>query len=199
MAAYRSSLVAIMLAGILMAAGGCNVLVSEHPIGEPVTASSKLNLDGLWQHGKHTVAVKQLEDGTLHVASLQWADGEFQMEQYRFLLTEHDDAYYLNHQHTDDNTQRTGYSFSRLVLDQQDDALLLIPANVRHFADAIEAGELAGEVLEHDQGNTITAHVQADKPAIDAYIDSDRLGEQFQPHRTTVVRRVGDLPAPPSN
>jgi hypothetical protein len=70
-----------------------------------------------------------------------------------------------------------------------DDVVVLAPV-VEVFAEAVEAGKLAGEV-KSGQGTTV--HLTGEEAAIRAFLAPSRVGEQFHVDSPVVARRLTRL------
>lgn len=175
---------------------GCiDIVVTPHLLGEPTGPSPELDLTGVWRVEGEVWHLMHVEEGTVHIARPNWEDDQFQLQQHHFVLTQSRDAYYFNvHEETSKNEQGKRYLFLRAIVDDDQTLRLLLPDG-EHFETAIREDELQGD---SDVGEWLgrpsrRIHIDADAETLEAFVDPDRLDEQFHSDREITLRRLVDL------
>ncbi len=215
----------MMLAGsvlLLTCAAGCESVVTTEPFGEPVRDADELRerLAGSWVVGDEVLHLRIEDNGELHGAALATTDDGFTMHEWRAVIHDHDDQWYLflTTDEVDDDTDDKHFDFLRVSFASPDTMLFMLP-DVRTFREAVEADRLAGEIQERQfDPDQVDEHGEAvdeaigtdgqtsgrsvrrravqrtivltDRPSLESFINSEEVGRQFHVDTPIVLRRL---------
>ncbi len=190
----RASTMVLCVACLVLAAAmtGCDAVIVSQPIGEPVDAETARSFEGVWAFSgvdadtDKFYFVKSLADGRLRLAWVEDVEDGFKVTQTTAVVTRHGDAYLLHFQDPDPNESRWMIVRVAATPEGGDHAVLFFPVT-DVFAEAVTAGELAGEV-KSGQGTTV--HLTGDETAIRAFLDPAKVGQQFHIDTPLVARRL---------
>ena len=200
----------LLLAALLICLlPGCKSIITEQYIGEPIAAQDAQELQGVWKMEKDVIHVKLIENGMLVAAGVEWKNDKFEVNEIRLLITEHGDARFLfavnvddDDEHADDDGDDEGegkdddadndeqeWLICGMVIRSDNDVFVLAGPKFDRFKEALEAGDIKGELEEN--GNTL--EIESDKAALDALFTEDNLHEFFDMSKPMVITRIGDL------
>jgi len=197
----------LLLAAICLT--GCSSVSTTHLLGEPIDDSTAEEFDGVWKAGDTLFMARHLGGGEFRVATSKWNELEkkFEFEQNRLFVRSLGKAMIMQLPEGDEDSGDGGeekavqYSLARAILTETDE-LILIPADARRFAPAVQNGELKGEafgagagegVEGFAQGSATTVHLTGAKEEIDAFLTADRLLLFFNIEDGGVLRRVEEV------
>ncbi len=198
------------LAFVLFTLPGCKTIVSDHLIGVPIAAEDAQMYEGVWQMDDGIFHVKHTEGANLVMASLEWSDGEFEVNKMDMVITSLGDARFLQivmDEDEDDGGEADDddadddedggdelddaakpWVIFGLITGSEEQAIVISAPNFDRFVQALEADSIEGEV--DDDGNTL--HIHGDKGTLDALIDLERLHELFNLQEPVVITRIAD-------
>ncbi|GAB4108109.1 MAG: hypothetical protein Kow00105_14190 [Phycisphaeraceae bacterium] len=181
---------------------GCKSVVSDHLIGEPLAAEDVQEFEGIWLMGEKVLHVGHLKDNILIAGSMEWEEGEFEIEQHTLVLTTKDDAVFLqmvpekeDGEARDDNIETeddhqpwvlVGRLASPVSID--DRLLVIYLPEFDQFEKCLNGGQITGEL--EDEGKTL--HIQGDKASLDELVSGDNLKILFHIDHPLVLQRYED-------
>ncbi len=174
---------------IPLALTSCDSVTSTQRVGEPST-NEELNasLDGAWLAAPEEVLfVKHVKDGELRIAGVEWKDDHFELKEFTGYVTIEQDVPYVNVVSLESDKDKPEYSFLRLAQTHGEDIVVYRP-NAATFAKAVEEKKLPGTVKKEQYSTSVK--LSADKDAMDAFIDPEKVGQQFEIDTPIVLRRV---------
>jgi hypothetical protein len=185
----------------------CKSVVSDHLIGERLESEQAQAYEGVWRTNNAVVHIKNVGDGELIVAGLEWKDGAFKLNELRVVVTRHQDANFVQ-MIADDDEEGNGADDTAdadasedtepgdepwlvlgLLSSPNEDTLVLNSPRFDRFKQAVQADQLEGQI----EGDGNTVWIRGDKAALDGFVQPDRLHELFQLDDPGVLIRVGDL------
>jgi hypothetical protein len=172
----------MLLSGlVLITATGCNTVTLTKPLGKPLSAEFEQSLSGVWltvpdkaAQDRSAVYIKRSKPGMLVVGMMEW---DAQTEQYvchnmETIATEVAGVKLLNtrdkeHQEAAD-ARYTLWRFEQPAPDQ----LEVYIVDAEPFRAAIEAGQLQGEIVRHEDKFGKTFEVQCEPDALAKYLET---------------------------
>ncbi|NLX21087.1 MAG: hypothetical protein GXY55_05355 [Phycisphaerae bacterium] len=180
----------LLLVPLLLAS--CDSVISTVPLGTPSQdAAVNKSLDGVWLGGDGQVLyIKHVNDGELRIAGVEWKDGRFQLSELAAYLTIEQDVRYVNLVDPESDKEKPKYLLARLAPTTGDD-LVVYPPQAAAFAEAVNERRLSGTVTKHKHSTAV--ELTADKDRLDAFVDPEQVGRQFQIDTPVVLRRIGKV------
>ncbi|MFN0197867.1 MAG: hypothetical protein ACKVT0_14070 [Planctomycetaceae bacterium] len=168
-------------------AGGCNIVSTTTPFGDPASEAELENLQGTWiNDDQESAQVHVAENGELVLGSLQWDDDlkRFRAENLTLKATQVGDIKLLFATNIDEAAQRA-YVFGRYELD--DDGTLRVHTSIPdRFADAVNAGDLKGTVVKKEK--SVSVDLTDSSAAIRDYLAAEGPEEFFNPDVSITVK-----------
>lgn len=176
-----------LLVALLIAAAGCSEVTSTEKLGEARIANDggKVKFDGVWVAREGAFVMKSLPNGELRLATVDWLDGHFKVQEHTAFLTENQGVLYVNLSRTDSNHESRYYVFCAM-LRHDDKSLILLPPRADGFRTAIERSLLKGRI---NDGNIA---IQSSKKELDAVVTAARFAELFDLQKPLVLHRAAN-------
>lgn len=183
------SLRAALIGLLLLALPGCSFVTSSEILGEPTTDKmiTDLALDGAWSIDDGVLFVQRISGHELKVASVDWEEGRFEMQEATVLFTTDDEVTYVVLLNPDTPEGKPEFLFCRVLM-ATESTIVIIPANPDTFQKAVEDGALAGNV-KREQYSTIT-QLTATTEDLNRFVDPKKVGEQFDLDLPIVLKRL---------
>lgn len=202
----------ICLFTVLTVLGGCTYVVAKHPVGKQVTSSktfSDMSMTGIWmlqtgpnEHGSlaklpNIIFVKRNKH-QLQVASVKWANGKFELQESKMLLTQAGkDVYYLNLPYQSSmlgsNTKKKhnneGYLFAR-VLARSGDMLILLRPERTYFKTMVKAGTIKGDFTKNIIQNDDLIYLDMSRSELADLLQPSKISVQFDITRPIVYKKL---------
>jgi hypothetical protein len=174
----RSALAAVGV--VVCLAAGCSTVKMEKPLPHESVPVDKELFEGTWQIDESALVAHFADDGTLHVAGINWKDGQFVLNQMRCYVTVVADQKYLSLGYKDDGEEKESFQFCRYRFSPEGHLILQLP-DVDAVASAVEAGKLEGTVKKEQHSTTVSltsppeAVLQYVKETPDVFVKDEKL------------------------
>ncbi len=194
-----STRAAIGLTLFLACAPACSVVQTTFLVGDPITEDLSEAIDGVWAASeKEVYHVKFAGGGRVDIAKVKWSDDGFEVEQANAWMTSLNDVNYLLLQDPDgpdaddedvggDESPPNVYMLTRYVF-AQDDSIVLYAPQHEVFSQAVEDGQLEGEIESAEYSKNVT--IRGDRAALEAFLTAEDFAKQFHVDKPIVLRRI---------
>jgi hypothetical protein len=167
---------------------GCSSVKSTALLGEPLDAERTKAFEGVWLAPEgEPLVVKHVGQNELRVATVDWDEDQFKIEQAAVFLGEDEERLYANLVELDELEEAPNYAIAAVIA-ADDDYLLLVGPNVDAFEKAIAAGALAGTVER--QQYTTEVQLTSSAEQLNKFVDPALAGSQFELDAPLVLHRV---------
>jgi hypothetical protein len=136
---------------------GCQPVLTDHPIGVPVTEDLSRAFDGTWQtaDGEYIFYVKARANGVLSVSGLEWKADRYVVRDTTCYVTKVGEWMYLNVPLPPDSAGKTWYLFAPFLMSEEKRLLTAFLPRNEYFRDAVKAGTIAGKSADDALGYTL--------------------------------------------
>ncbi len=168
-------------------AGGCHVVSTTTPFGDPAPEAELEKLQGTWiNDDQESAQVHVAENGELVLGSLQWDDDlkRFRAENLTLKATQVGDIKLLFATNIEEATKRE-FIFGRYEFDEEG-KLQVHTAIIERFAEAVSAGDLKGTVTRKDR--TVSVQLTDTSDAVRDYLIGQGAGDYFEPEAAFTVK-----------
>ena len=185
-----TQLMVVLLLGLV--AGGCSTVTSTERLGVPATDEAIKELNGVWLGNNEIIVyVQPLTEGELRIAGVEWDGERFKLQEMTAFLATDQGVAYINLVNPEAPAGREEFMFLRMASIDGRRMLVLYPPNADTFEKAVSDEQIPGAVKNEQFSKTV--QLRPGKGELDAFIEPDKAGEQFDLDMPLVLRRI----APP--
>ena len=147
---------------LLLLLTGCAVVVTDKPLGEKPYALDPSEVDGVWymEEEPQPFFVRVIEDGRLLLARVEETETGFKLVELEVHPRSTGDKLYLSGKSDDEPDPMEGYVFAWLV-ERTAEKWGLRPPDLEIFVDAIETGQLEGEITKSNFSAVVAIQSEA--------------------------------------
>ncbi len=175
-----------------LAITGCSPVLLSEPIGKPVKIEAD-NLDdvvGTWKAGDETYKVTHLGGSRFQINKAKNNERKSPDDEVVVVITQiGEERFYANFEKKDDDTGKTGFMLMRMGI-SGDERVVLMMADPKPFAKAVDAGKLRGKVnRDQNDGDVETVQLTSSRGEVEKWLASID-GEPFNLSMVIVARKV---------
>lgn len=166
---------------------GCSSVVILQPLPQTPDQQEHGLLEGTWVSEDSVVSLRFASDGIGRIASLDWREDQFQLDEARLMICKGLAGSYFTIRVREHGTWEDHYYFVRYRLTSRGDLLIWVPA-VDAFSAAVASGSLEGTVAKGTWGTRVTVTSAPEK--VLSFLNGCQNEKLFDWQEPIVLRRL---------
>ncbi len=179
----------VLVAAFLLVLAACSPVLVREPLPANAGADELARFDGAWLSGRDVTHVRFEQGQPLAIGGVEWRDGRFQVDPGEVVVTDGEEHGFLSVRVREGDGWMEGWYLVEYRFTDDGDLLVWLP-QAAAFADAVEAGDLAGVVERSDTSTTVT--LTGPPEATLAFLQGAAGATLFDYRDPMVMRRLAD-------
>jgi len=171
---------------------GCDSVRTENPIGRPASEDDVAQLSGRYKADQEIMQIHGIGGHAMRAAVLKWENEAYTIQELDVrvgVIDKPDTVFYLmnlrDHQSEADETGPYDFILAR----KRDNTLIVWPANIPAFAQAVHDEKLSGSV---EKQNVLNVRLRDSSEKLTAFLEAEDLADYFHWEEPFFLERVGD-------